>query len=218
MRRLVIGFGAVVGAVTVALALPLGSAFAAPSPTSITIQGAGLAKPLTIRAADQKETFTKLLNEVNWLATRPPNAPNQDAAKLGPKYTMLVRLDEKPDQVYDLYPYATGGPRAFRPADQPHKRKTTAAWFYGRLSMPDTLRDAGVPVITTGVQQVAGGRGGGTTSGGELAPPGTTTSTPQNQSLDEMMAQWQQGVLLTGGIAIIMVLGLAGVALLVRRY
>jgi len=84
--------------------------------------------------------------------------------------------------------------------------------------MPDTLRDAGVPVITTGVQQVAGGRGGGTTSGGELAPPGTTTSTPQNQSLDEMMAQWQQGVLLTGGIAIIMVLGLAGVALLVRRY
>lgn len=215
MRRLVIGFGAVVGAVTVALALPLGSAFAAPAPTSITIQGAGLAKPLTIRAADQKETFTKLLNEVNWLATRPPNAPNQDAAKLGPKYTLLLRLDEKPDQAYDLYPYATGGPRVFRPADQPHKRKTTAAWFYGRLSLPETLHDAGVPAIVTDVQQVAGGRGGGT-SGGELVPP--ISSTPQNQSLDEMMAQWQRGVLLTGGIAIIMVLGLAGVALLVRRY
>jgi len=211
MRRLVTELIAIVCALFAVLTLSLGTAFAAPVPTSITVEGPGLARPLTIRAADDKETFTKLLNEVNWLATRAGNAPLLEAPKLGQKFTVLVRLDEKPDQKYDLYPYAVGGPRVFRPADQPHKRKTAAAWFYGRVSMPDTLRDAGVPLKSTGTQRVTGGRGGGDVV---AAQP----DDPQAQSLDHMLSQWRQGVLLSGALAIIMVLGLAGVSLLVRRY
>jgi hypothetical protein len=212
MRRLVTELIAIACALIAVLTLSLGTAFAAPVATSITIDGPGIARSITVKAADNKAFFAKLLNEVNWLATPPGNAPPLDTQKLGPKYTVLVRLDEKPDQIYDLYPFAVGGPRVFRPAEQPHKRKTAAAWFYGRVSMPDTLRDAGVPLQTTGSQQVTGGRGGG-----EVVP-GTAVDDPQSQSLDEMLSQWKQGVLFSGAIALVMALGLAGVALLVRRY
>jgi hypothetical protein len=215
MRRTVTALITLACAVVGILTFSFGTAGAAPAPTSITIEGPGVARPITVSAAEDKESFAKLHNEVNWLATRAANAPDPDTTKLGLKYSLLVRLDEKPDQVYHLYPYAVGGPRVFRPAEQPHKRKTTAAWFYGRVSMPETLHDAGVPLLSPVSQQLTGGRGGGE---GEIVPPGSNPDGTQSQSIGELLSQWQQGVLLTGALAVVMVLGLAGVSLLVRRY
>src|SRR5262245_59597149 len=89
MRRLVTKLIVLACAVFGGLTVAFGTAFAAPVATSITIEGPGLARPITIRSADQREFFAKLLNEVNWLATRPGNAPALEAAKLGVKYTLL---------------------------------------------------------------------------------------------------------------------------------
>lgn len=217
MRRRAIYLMALLGVPVAMLVLSVGTAVAA-GPTSVTVTGPGLSEPLTLDATGDPELFTDLLNEVTWLATRSPNAPAPDAnkddvRKLGPKYTVAVAVDGKPDQTYDLYPYAAGGPRVFRPAEQPHKRKTAAGWFYGRLSMPDTLRAAGVPLASPDTLEPAGGRGGG-----ELVPPRAVTSSSSPYSIDEMLAQWQRSVLLAGAVAVVMVIGLAGVALLVRRY
>jgi hypothetical protein len=94
----------------------------------------------------------------------------------------------------------------FRPASQP-ARRTTAAWFYGRLSMPDTLRRAGAPL--DGIVSVStGGIGGGQIADKPFDPTGDLAS---------MLAEWRQFLLLNGAVVVVIALGLAGVALLVRR-
>ena len=66
-----------------------------------------------------------------------------DPAKLGPKYTLTVFINNAAAQVYELYPLAPGGPRAHRPAAQP-KGSAQNAWFYASVAMPDALAAAGV--------------------------------------------------------------------------
>lgn len=202
------------GAIALTVLGPATIASAA-TPTSIMIDGPNLAKPLTIKPAAQPDAFKRLLTEVSWLATRAGNAPAPDPALLGPKFTVLVFMDGKPDQLYELYPQASGGPRVFRPAGQPHKRKTAAAWFYGRLSMEDSLRDAGVPLSISGVRVVPpGGRGGG----GEAVVPGVaTSSSPRTESLGQMFEQWRLSVFLSGAVALVLMVLLAGMARGARR-
>ncbi|HET8658922.1 MAG TPA: hypothetical protein VFM55_07985 [Micromonosporaceae bacterium] len=202
------------GALTLTILAPATAASAA-GPTSVTIDGPGLKQPLAVTATAQPDAFKRLLTEVSWLATRQGNAPAPDPAALGPKYVAVVSVNDKPDQVYELYPQATGGPRVFRPASQPHRRKTTAAWFYGRLSLEDSLRDAGVPLSSSGVRVITGGRGGGT---GEAVLPGVaTSSSPKAASLGNMVEQWRLSVLLSGAVALVLMLGLAGMARVARR-
>jgi hypothetical protein len=157
---------------------------------------------------------------VSWLASRPGNAPAPDTAKLGPKYQLVVFVDNAPDQAFDLYPLAVGGPRVFRPADQP-KKKTVAAWLYGRVSMPDTLRDAGVPLIPPSGNQpgstgdgTAGGQGGGA---GEVDVGGVGSPPSGSSGFDGVFEVWQRGILLIGGGAVVLLLLLGGVSLLVRK-
>lgn len=211
MRRRV---GRALAVITASLVVPLFAAlaFASPAaagggPTSLTVEGPGLAKPLNVVAATDTELFTDLFGEVGWLATRPPNAPTPDPATLGPAYQMVVRVDAVPDQAYTLYPLAKGGPRVFRPAEQPGGKKVTPAWFYGRISMPDTMRLAGVPIDFGG----AGGQGGGGPA------PGVITQAPAADDIDNLMGEWRKQVLLMGMGAVVLLALLGTFVRLVRK-
>ncbi len=184
------------------------AAYAAAGPTSLSIEGPGLAKPRNVVAATDPKLFADLYAEVSWLATRSANAPQPDPAVLGPAYPMVIRVDAVPDQSYVLYPLAVGGPRVFRPAEQPNNRRVAAAWFYGRLSMPETMRAAGVPLPLPD----GGGRGGGGPVGAEV-----TSHAASDTTLGELVGQWQRQVLLLGGGALVLLVLLGGFVRLVRR-
>jgi hypothetical protein len=176
----------------------------AAGPSAISVSGPGLAEALVVRADKRPEQFAALLSEVNWLASRPSQYRVPDAAKLGAKYVLTVFTGTKATHRYELFPLARGGPRVFRPASH----RTAAAWLYGRLSMPDTLRDAGAPVPGTVTSVDTGGIGGGTTAEQPFNP---------NADLSTMLAEWRRFLLLNGAVVVVIAMGLAGTSLLVRR-
>jgi hypothetical protein len=201
------------GAVLVAVAAPLlapSAALAAPAkPDSITIDGEELGEAITVRAKANPELFEALLSQVNWLATAKGQTTSPKAEKLGRKYTLVVHVGDQAKQTYDLYPMAAGGPRAFRPAKQPDKRRTTNAWFYGRLNMSESLRAAGVPLPET-PETLHGGIGGGErVFDQDTLNPG--------RDLDKLLADLREVLLLNGAVVLVITLGLAGISLLVRR-
>ena len=177
-----------------------------PSPTSVTISGDGILDPLTVRADSQPEMFSALLDQVDWLVGRGQTHAPKTAA-LGPKYTLVVSVRDVAKHTYDLYPLAAGGPRAFRPAKQPDQQETTDAWFFGRLSMPETLRAAGIPLAEK-VDFFSGGIGGGRAMAVDASKPG--------EDLDRALADLRQVLLLNAAVLLTVTLGLAGMSLLVR--
>jgi hypothetical protein len=90
------------------------------------------------------------------MAGRGGDFAKPNVSNFGPKYTVTVFAKGVAIQTYELYPEATGGPRAHRPAAQP-RGKVTEAWFYAPVSMPDALRTAGVPLAEPAVSGQAGG-------------------------------------------------------------
>lgn len=199
-------------AVELAAASPVQAAPApAKPPTSVNITGEGLSKPLTVRADDRPDLFAAVLTQVNWLSkgSGQTGAPKKGSS-LGPKYTVVVHVGDAAKQTYDLYPLAAGGPRAFRPAKQPDKRKTTAAWFYGRLNMSETLRHVGVPLPER--PDVLGGVGGG--AGDRVFNDDTLNP---GHDIDKLLADLREVLLLNGAVVLVITLGLAGISLLVRR-
>lgn len=202
---------AVVGGVLLAtFAVPLAAAPASAAGfTSITIRGEGLPSPLDVRGDADPELFAAVLGQVAWMANRAgqTSSPKADK-KLGPKYTVVVFAKDAAKQTYELYPLASGGPRAFRPAKQPDRRRTTAAWFFGRLNMSETLRLAGVPLPIQS-DTISGGIGGGIPNAEEpLADP--------LGDLSAVFAQWRRLFLLNGVLVLLIAGGLAGIALLIR--
>jgi hypothetical protein len=164
---------------------------------------------LIVDPTDGARLFDTLLGEVNWMATAKPVTTAPKADKLGPKYTLTVLVKTAPQQVYDLYPEAAGGPRAHRPAAQPGGRKADG-WFYGRLTMSETLRLSGVP-LQVKPDVINGGIGGG---GGE------------NIKIDDLdpaagvsgfLGRMRDLLLLNGAILIVILFGLAGMAFVIRR-
>jgi hypothetical protein len=126
-------------------ALAMGTpAEAADPPTSITVTGSGLSEEIDIPQLQQQELFDRLLHQVSWMAWHGGDPMKPDPTKLGPKYVLTVFTGDKPLQVYEIYPSAEGGPRAYRPAKQPQGR-TAEAWFYVSVSVPELLNAAGVP-------------------------------------------------------------------------
>ncbi|WP_328419071.1 hypothetical protein OG470_35915 [Micromonospora sp. NBC_00389] len=200
------------GTLTAAL-LSLGTAGPAtaapkPAPAGVDITGVGLSEPLRLRADTQPTHVVAVIDQVNFLGrTGQPTGPK--AANLGPKYTVVVLVGETPKQTYDLYPKAVGGPRIHRPAKQPDGRKTTAGWFLGRLSMSETLRTAGVP-LERQFDTVSGGVGGG-----ERVLPEDTLDPAKD--LDEALGELQRLLLLNVAVMLTITVGLAGIALLIRR-
>jgi hypothetical protein len=183
------------------------SAAHAAGPDGVTITGKGLGAPLTLDVGTDPELFASVLSQVSWFATRPGQGHAPKADRLGPKYTVVVLVKGVAKQTYDVYPLAAGGPRAYRPAKQPDGRKTAAGWFYGRLNMPDALRAAGVPLADT-PDVLTGGVGGGVDA---PAQP------PPLADVDTVLGQWRQVLLLNGAVVLVIALGLAGIALLIRR-
>ncbi|MGC4785455.1 hypothetical protein ACLQ3A_27905 [Micromonospora zamorensis] len=200
------------GALATAL-LSLGTAGPAsaapkPPPAGVDIAGEGLSAPLRLRADTQPTQVGAVIDQVNFLApTGMPKGPKP--ADLGPKYTVVVLAGETPKQTYDLYPKAVGGPRVYRPAKQPDGRKISAGWFLGRLSMSETLRTAGVP-LERQFDTVSGGVGGG-----ERALPENTLDPAKD--LDKALGDLQRLLLLNVGVMLTITVGLAGIALLIRR-
>ncbi|GAA2219728.1 hypothetical protein ACFY2R_24865 [Micromonospora olivasterospora] len=192
-----------------------GPAQAAPKPKAppagVDITGHQLAEPLRLRAATHPAEVAAVIDQVNWLSrTGAAAGPKPD--DLGPKYTVVVLAGDVPTQTYDLYPLALGGPRVYRPAKQPdpaHRAK--AGWFLGRLNMSETLRTAGVPLE----RQLDTVSGGGGVGGGERVLP--DESLKPGKDLGEAMGELQRLLLLNVGVLVAITVGLAGIALLIRR-
>jgi hypothetical protein len=184
------------------------AAHAAPKSTSITVTGRGMDK-LTVEAAKDAEIFQLLLSEVSWLSTATPQTSAPKSNKRGPKYVLTVYAKNAPQQVYELYPLASGGPRAYRPAKQPTGKKKSG-WFYGRLTMSESLRVSGVPIKKKN-DVVNGGIGGGVgeeVSAEEIDPIA---------SVNDYLNQLRQLFLINGAVLVVVLFGLAGVAFLIRR-
>ncbi|GAB3153196.1 hypothetical protein GCM10027290_45660 [Micromonospora sonneratiae] len=215
MVRMVSRRLAVIAATLVGFSLPITvqtSAGAAPSPppaapASVTITGDGIETPLQLRAEDDAVLFESVMDQVSWLKGA-GHAPAPKPADLGAKFTVVVLAGEVAKQTYDLYPMAKGGPRAFRPAEQPDRRKVTAAWFYGRLNMSETLRSVGVPLPEQ--RDLVGGTGGGERAASDNA-------VNASDDLDQLFGDLRQVLLLNAAVIVFITLGLAGISLLVRR-
>ncbi|MER5701711.1 hypothetical protein ABT023_07085 [Micromonospora sp. NPDC002296] len=181
-----------------------------PQPAGVDITGDRLAEPLRLRAATHSAAVLAVIDQVSWLGRT--GSPSGPAAKdLGPKYTVVVFAGEIATQTYDLYPLAKGGPRVYRPAKQPGPSpKAKAGWFLGRLNMSETLRTAGVPL-----ELQPDTVGGGGVGGGERVAPDESLN--PGQDLDEALGELQRLLLLNVGVMLVITLGLAGIALLIRR-
>jgi hypothetical protein len=178
--------------------------------SQVTITSIDLTEELVVTREDRPELCASLYREVNWLVGRDGDAREpEDAESLGVQYTMEVYIDGEARHRFHLYPLAEGGPKAFRPAEQPGDRNVDEAWFHGRLSMPRTLSEAGVPL--TGVPVPPGGGAGG---GG---PAPEESEEPEDQPMLGFLEEWREGMLLTGAVVVAIVLGLGGVSFLIRR-
>ncbi|GLY01665.1 MULTISPECIES: hypothetical protein [Actinoplanes] len=198
--------------VTFALLLGVvpGAAHAAPKttkPTAIKIDGKEIAEEIMVQEEAQPRLFQMLFSEVGWLSAAKPQTTAPKSSELGPKYTVTLLVKESPSQVYDLYPLATGGPRAYRPAKQPSGKKT-AGWFYGRLSMSEALRLGGAP-LEAKPDVVNGGIGGGFGEDIKAVDPMDT--------VNDAFTEFRQLFLLNGAVLLAIMVGLAGMAFLIRR-
>jgi hypothetical protein len=211
--RIAAAAGAVAAGVVLAIALAPATAPAAPKqpkPTAVQIVGAGLpGGKVLVEARDQAQVFQTMLSEVSWLATAPPQAAAPTTSALGPRYTVTVLAKKAPQAVYELYPLAKGGPRAHRPAKQPTGKKADG-WFYGRLTMSESLRRIGAP-LKAKTDVVTGGIGGGTVENVDVADlePAPT--------VQQFFAQLRRLLLLNVAVLVVILFGLGGIAFLIRR-
>jgi hypothetical protein len=186
----------------------VGQAPKPPKPTALTLKSEGMAD-ITVTAAEKPRLFADLLEEVSYLSAAGGQIAAPKPASLGRKYTVNIQYDNKPRFTYDLYPLANGGPKAYRPAAQPDKKKTSAAWFLGRMTMSEALRIAGAP-IPEKPDVMSGGIGGGT----RVIPE---DSLPTGRDLDSLLAELRRLMLLNGGVVLVVLFMLAGVALIIRH-
>lgn len=178
------------------------------APAGVDITGDQLDQPLRLRAGTHPAEVSAVIDQVTWLGpTGQQRGPK--AEDLGPKYTVVLLYGDTATKTYDLYPLAKGGPRVYRPAKQPDLSKTRAGWFYGRLTMSEVLRTAGVP-LERQYDTLSGGIGGGD----RVIPEEALDPV---QDIDSAMGELQRLLLLNVGVMVVITAGLAGIALLVRR-
>jgi hypothetical protein len=175
----------------------------------ITITSDELPEPMVWRATDSPRLVAALHSEVSWLIGRKATTEEPEPETLGPRYVLDAHIEGEARHRFHLYPLAEGGPRVFRPEEQPGDRQTNPAWYFGRLSMPDTLYAAGIEI--PGAQPRVPGGGGG---GGEPAP---SDEVPPSGQGSGVLETWREGMQLVALTAAAIAAGLAAVALLIRR-
>jgi hypothetical protein len=211
IARFLSGAGLVAAGVALTIGLAPAAAQAkpkAPVITAVQITAKDLPGGKTVIQQTDRDMFEQMLSEVSWLATATPQTSAPKSKALGPRYTVTLLAKDKAQQVYDLYPLATGGPRAHRAATQPTGKKADG-WFYGRLTMPASLRAAGAP-LKAKIDVVTGGIGGGT---GADVVEDVDPMTTANHVMDQMRRLF----LLNGAVLVVILVGLAGIAFLIRR-
>ena len=212
ITRFLSATGALVAAIAVAVSAAPVAANAAPKastkPNAIVITGNDI-KEVKIKADDRADVFDLLLSEVSWLATATPQTYALKAKQLGPGYVLKVMVKDKPQQVYEMYPLAVGGPLAHRPAKQP-SGKVKDGWFFGRQTMPESLRIGGVPLAANNDLMI-GGIGGG------VADQKPAEEINPVENVNAFLAQMRQLFLLNGAVLVVILFGLAGMAFLIRR-
>ncbi|MBY8873849.1 hypothetical protein K7640_18630 [Micromonospora sp. PLK6-60] len=180
-----------------------------PGPTAgVQISGDGMAEPLRLRSPEQRPQVLAVIDQVDWIG-RVGRAKAPAKADLGRKFTVVVYAGDKATRTFDLYPYAKGGPRIFRPAKQPGTRAVNAGWFLGRLNMSETLRSVGVPVERT-FDTISGGVGGG-----ERVIPEDALN-PAGE-IDDALGELRRLLLLNVSVVLVITVGIAGIAWLIRR-
>jgi hypothetical protein len=185
-------------------------AMAADDPTSIAIEGDSLGSPVTVRDATESDLFARLLHQVGWMAGRGGDPMKPDPAKLGAKFRLTVFSGDRAMQRYDVYPQAAGGPKAFRPADQP-LGKGADAWFYVSLSIPELMHAAGVPLDADGTGALAYRDPAG------YIPAAKADNRPLF-SLGDVLNSQRRTLALWVGTAVVVLLLVVGAARLSRRY
>jgi len=188
--------------VGLAVALAAPAAMAQQEQQHATLTGADLPEPLEFTAEEHPTQYADVERELAWLLSRRSDSPEPDPDTLGPEYELIWYRGERGYRFF-LYPLAQGGPRVFRPAEQPDDRTVRAAWYFARLTLPDTLREWGVPMTGD-----PAGTGGGEQAEFEPAPPRSPLA---------FLDDWRETLLLTGGVAVALLAGLASLAYLVRR-
>ncbi|MEU8817905.1 hypothetical protein [Actinoplanes sp. NPDC048796] len=202
-------------AVTAALAVGLApaAAQAAPKPAAkpniVQIAGKDVDGQIVVDQKTQKRLFESLLSEVSWMGSATSQTTALPGDKLGVKYTVTLLNNKQALQVYELFPLAAGGPRAHRTAKQPTGAKAEG-WFYGRLTMPEALRVAGVP-LKSKPDVVTGGIGGGIGQGLEV------DAAKEPAGVQEYVGEVRRLFLLNGAVLAAILVGLAGIAFLIRR-
>jgi hypothetical protein len=208
-RRLLVLVGPAFVLTGLSFAPAVAAAAAAPTPTpspqpikAVEISGDGLANPIILFSDKHPQRHNVVRAEVEWLAGKgtPAPAPSGD---IGPKYSVTLFTAGAPTHRFDLYPVAVGGPRVFRPADQPGG-KVADAWFYGRLSMPSSLLAVGVPLSGVTPDPVIGGQAGG-------------LDASQSPDLRGMFGQWSRFMGLNVAAIVVIAAGVFGIAFLIRR-
>ncbi|HEX6497863.1 MAG TPA: hypothetical protein VF054_02395 [Micromonosporaceae bacterium] len=139
MSRLPARLGVVVAGALLGLVVGTGPALASQTPTAVTLAGPDLAGPLTFTANGDRDEFDTLMLEVGWMSGRTGDPITPDPAALGPKYEVTVLAGDQPVARYELYPMASGGPKAYRPADRRPGASTTDGWFYAPVTLPQVL-------------------------------------------------------------------------------
>jgi hypothetical protein len=210
-RRLLVLVGPALLATIFATGLGLApaAATAAPTPTAspqplkaVEISGDGLANPIVLFSDKHPQRHSVIRGEVEWLAGKGAPAPTP-SGDMGPKFSVTLSTAGVPTDRFDLYPLAVGGPRVFRPADQPGG-KVGEAWFYGRLSMPSSLLAAGVPLDGVTPDPVIGGQAGG-------------LDASQPPDLRGMLGQWSRFMGLNVAAIIVLAAGVFAIAYLIRK-
>lgn len=201
-------------AAALGLALGTGPAAAAaakpkpPKPTAVQITGKTMPSKVVIQQKTQPDLFEELLNSVSWVANATPSTSALKSSALGPMYTVTVLVKSAPQQIYDVYPQATGWPRVHRKAAQP-TGKVVDGWFFASPTLREILRVSGAP-IPPKLDVVTGGIGGG------IGQEKVTDNDPV-AGLNDFIAEFRRLFLLNGAVLVVILFGLAGIAFLIRR-
>ncbi|WP_412739844.1 hypothetical protein [Krasilnikovia sp. MM14-A1259] len=187
---------------------PLAGPKAPDKPTSLEITGQEFEGKLVVDAA-HPQIFDRMLSEVSWLATAQAQTVAPPAGRLGPKYTVTVMVKDDPAQVYELFPLAKGGPRAHRPGRQPEGRSSDG-WFYGRLSMSESLRVSGVP-LEAKPDVLSGGIGGGMGEDVEVDELDPVAG------VNAFLTQMRRLMMVNGAVLVVILIGVGSIAYLIRR-